>query len=94
MISLGTLDRAIAALLGRVPTGVVIALVLMLAACRIAPILQQFAATLLALLSNNKERADRAERVLRTLRGLPDRPQNGKAPRMGGKGEHSAPAGQ
>jgi hypothetical protein len=73
-------SRTPAALAGRIPTGVVIALLLLLAVRNVAPVLQQVAATFIALFSHDPQRANRALTVLRTLRGLPDHQQKSGSP--------------
>jgi hypothetical protein len=91
MVTPGTVERVLLTLLGQVPTGVIVALLVVLVAHRITPILQQVAATWVALFSNNPQRADRALCVLCALRGVTDVRQMGGTPRIGGKRGGSVP---
>ncbi len=85
MVTPATVERALITLLGRVPTSVIIALLSVLIACRIAPVLQQIVATLVALFSNDPQRANRAIRILRTLREMPNLQKDNGTPRIARK---------
>jgi hypothetical protein len=74
-------------LFDRIPTEVLIALLVMLVIGNLATSAQQVAATFVALFSNNEQRADRALGVLRTLResSRDHRKNAGAARRPGGR---------
>jgi hypothetical protein len=85
MFTPGTLE-----LFSHIPMGVMIAFLFVLVACYAAQVLQQVAATIIALFSKDQQRANHALRVLGTLRGLPDHRQNGRAPRIDRKRRRGA----